>query len=72
MDEKKLILAVAFNEKENVYSVDIPSGSSVQETAFAMAIVIKCLVKDGIIENSSDVITLIDKYVNDPQYQEVN
>ncbi len=71
MDKKKLILAVAFDEEANTYSVDIPAGSSVQETAFAMAIVIKCLIRDGIIEKSSDMTNLVNKYVDDPQYQEV-
>ena len=71
MNEKKLILAVAFDEGANRYSVDIPAGSSVQETAFAMAIVIKCLIRDGIIEKSSDMTNLVNKYVDDPQYQEV-
>ena len=72
MDNKKLILAVAFDDDANTYTVDIPAGSSVQETAFAMAIVIKCLIRDGVIEKASDVTSLVDKYVNDPQYQEVN
>lgn len=68
---KKLILAVAFDDINNIYSVDIPAGSSVPETAFAMSIVIKCLIKDGIIDKASDIMTLITKYLDDPQYQEV-
>ena len=71
MANKKLILAVAFDDENNTYSVDIPAGSSVPETAFAMSIVIKCLIKDGIIEKSSDVTELINKYIDDPQYKEV-
>lgn len=71
MANKKLILAVAFDDENNTYSVDIPAGSSVPETAFAMSIVIKCLIKDGIIEKSSDVTELINKYIDDPQYEEV-
>ena len=69
--EKKIILAVAFDESNNNYIVDIPAGSSVAESAFGMAIVIKCLIKDGVIEKSTDVTDLIEKYLNDPQYQEV-
>ena len=71
MNNKKIILAVAFDEEKNIYSVDIPAGSSVPETAFGMAIVIKCLIRDGIIEKSSDVTDLITRYVEDSQYQEV-
>lgn len=71
MDDKKLILAVAFSEEENTYSVDIPAGSSVPETAFAMAVVIKCLMRDSVVEKSTDVTDLINKYLEDPQYQEV-
>ena len=71
MDDKKILLAVAFSEENNVYSVDIPAGSSVPETAFAMAVVIKCLMRDGIVEKSTDVTNLINKYIDDPQYQEV-
>ena len=72
MDEnKKLLIAVAFNAENNTYSVDIPQGSSVNETAFAVTVTIKCVVRDGIIENSKYFIDLIDKYLNDPQYAEV-
>ena len=71
MDDKKILLAVAFSEENNIYSVDIPAGSSVPETAFAMSVVIKCLIRDGIVEKVSDVTDLITKYIDDPQYQEV-
>ena len=72
MDEnKKLLIAVTFNAENNTYSVDIPQGSSVNETAFAVTVAIKCLVRDGIIENSKYFTDLIDKYLNDPQYAEV-
>ena len=71
MDDKKILLAVAFSDEKNTYSVDIPAGSSVPETAFSMAVVIKCLIRDGIIEKSTDITDLINKYVEDPQYEEV-
>lgn len=69
--DKKLILAVAFDDEKNTYSVDIPAGSSIPETAFAMAIVIKCLIRDGVISKAEEVTELVNKYVDDPQYQEV-
>lgn len=71
MDDKRILLAVAFSDSKETYSVDIPAGSSVPETAFAMSVVIKCLIRDGIIEKVSDVTDLIKKYIEDPQYQEV-
>lgn len=71
MKHEKLLLGVAFSEKDNTYAVDIPAGSSVAETAFVMSVVIKCLVRDGIVEKPTDVTDLINKYLEDPQYQEV-
>ena len=70
-DDKKILMAVAFNEENNMYSVDLGAGSSVPETAFAMSIVIKCLIKDGIIKEANEVTDLINKYLTDPQYSEV-
>lgn len=70
-NEKKILMAVAFNESNNTYSVDLGAGSSVPETAFSMSIVIKCLIKDGIIKDAREVTDLINKYLTDPQYNEV-
>ena len=70
-NNRRIILAVAFDDAKNQYIVDIPSGSSVTESAFAMSVVIKCLVKDGIISDASEVTNLITKYLTDPQYEEV-
>lgn len=70
-DDKVLLMAVAFSPDKNMYSVDIAQGSNVAETAFAMSIVIKCLIKDGIIEDGKVMTDLIVKYLNDPQYDEL-
>jgi hypothetical protein len=70
-NEKKILMAVAFDETNNTYSVDLGAGSSVPETALAMSIVIKCLLKDGIIKDASEITDLVNKYLTDPQYQEV-
>ena len=70
-DDKRLLLAVAFSESKNQYSIDIPQGSSVAETAFVMSVVIKCLIRDGIIEKSTDVTDLINKYLTDSQFEEI-
>lgn len=70
-NDKKILMAVAFSEENNTYIVDIPSGSSVSETAFCMSVVIKCLIRDGIIKDANEVTDLINKYMTDPQYQEL-
>lgn len=71
-DENKILLmAVAFDQTNNTYSVDLAKGSNVAETAFSMAVVIKCLIRDGIIKDAKDVTDLINKYLEDPQYNEV-
>lgn len=71
-DENKILLmAVAFDQTNNTYSVDLAKGSNVAETAFSMAVVIKCLIRDGIIKDATDVTDLINKYLEDPQYNEV-
>ena len=71
MEDKIMLLAVAFEPEKNTYVVDIGQGSNVAETAFAMTVVIKCLLKDGVINQSSEVTDLITKYLTDPQYDEV-
>ena len=68
---KILLMAVAFDQTKNTYSVDLAKGSNVAETAFSMAVVIKCLIRDGIIKEAKDVTDLINKYLDDPQYNEV-
>lgn len=70
-ENKVLLMAVAFDQTNNTYSVDLAKGSNVAETAFSMAVVIKCLIRDGIIKEAKDVTDLINKYLDDPQYNEV-
>lgn len=65
------LMTVSFDDDNNTYSVMLGKGSSVSETAFSMAVVIKCLLKDKVIENSTDITTLIDKYLSDAQYDEL-
>lgn len=70
-NEKKVLLAVAFDAVKNTYFVDIAKGSNVAETAFSISVIIKCLIKDGVIKNSNEITDLIDKYLTDPQYEEL-
>ena len=72
--ERKLLLAVAYEEGDNGkanYIVDIPKGSTVTETAFCMNVVIRCLVRDGVIKESKEFIDYVLKYLDDIQYSEV-
>ena len=70
-DTKHLIVAIAFNETQGTYEMNIPQGSNVPEVAFGIAALCKCLVRDKVIEKPNDFINLIKKYVHDPQYGEV-
>ena len=65
------LLKVSYNEDTNNYSVTLRAGSSVPETAFCMAVICKCLVRDKVIDNVSVVTDLIKKYIEDPQYNEL-
>lgn len=72
--ERKLLLAIAYEEGDNGkanYIVDIPKGSTVTETAFCVNVVIRCLVRDGVIKNSKEFIDYVLKYLDDVQYSEV-
>lgn len=67
----KELLSVKFNEDNNTYSVFAASGSSLNEVMFCLSVVIKCLVKDGIIEDSSKAMAMLTRYLVDPQFEEV-
>ena len=70
-EDKKLLVAVAFQESTSSYIVDIAQGSSVAETAFAVSVVARCLVRDGIINDHKEFTELVNKYLGDPQFAEV-
>ena len=67
----KNLLTVSFDDETGQYQMSIPQGSNVAETAFCMATVIKCFVRDGYAKSNNEVVDLIKKYLNDPQYDEV-
>ena len=70
MDDKKMIVAVAYNESNNTYSVDIPEGTSVPEVAFGVSVIIKCLERDNIM-NRKDFMDFLNRYLTDEFYNEV-
>lgn len=71
INDKQTIVAIYFNETKNHYEIEIPQGSNVAEVAFAIAALTKCLVRDKVIEKADDFINAIKKYIEDPQYAEI-
>lgn len=63
------ILGVSINN-DGTYNVNVSGIASVEEVAFCMMVVIKCFEKDDIIP-SNEMLALINKYLKDPQYEEV-
>jgi hypothetical protein len=72
MDNLKNLLTVTFDDISGKYNVSISQGSTVEETIFAMSVVIKCFVRDGVVEKPEELVELLKKYLSDPQYEEVD
>lgn len=65
------MLTVSLDIDKNIYQVDVPKGSTVNEIAFNMAVVIRCLLKDNVIKDVTEITDLVIKYCTDGQYDEV-
>ena len=65
------ILTIAYDNDKNQYTFNIPQGMSLQEVAFAIAALIKCLVRESVIKDNQVFVDFINKYLTDPQYSEV-
>lgn len=50
------------------YQVYLYPGMTVAEIAFNMMVTIRLLEQDGYIKDKDELISLVDKYYNDPQY----
>lgn len=70
-NSKVPMLTVSLDIDKNIYQVDVPKGSTVNEIAFNMAVVIRCLLKDGVIKDIKEMTDLVIKYCTDGQYDEV-
>lgn len=70
-NDKRLILAISFDENKGTYEVKLPAGSNLAEAAFGISAFIKCLVRDKIIKQPGDFIEQIQKYTFDVQYKEL-
>lgn len=67
----KTILTVLSSEDGKQYKVQIPEGMTLSEVMFGVAVMIKCMVRDGVIEKSEVATEMLIKYLNDSQYDEV-
>ena len=70
-NSKVPMLTVSLDIDKNIYQVDVPKGSTVNEMAFNMAVVIRCLLKDKVIKDVTEMTDLVIKYCTDGQYDEV-
>ena len=67
----KELLKISFNEETGMYEINIPQGSSIPETAFGVSAMIKTFVREKIIKDPVEFLSLVAKYLDDPQYDEV-
>ena len=65
------ILKVDTDPINSTYTVTSHTGSSVNEIAFAVHVVIKTLIRDKHIKTKQEFDKLVNKYFNDLQYSEV-
>lgn len=68
--ERRLLVAVAFDEANNTYIVDIPKGMSANEVAFGVHVIARCFERDGVM-SAKDFLVLVNKYLGDEQFSEV-
>ena len=59
------------DDLEGRYRVDVSEATSVEEVAFGIAVILKCFDRDDVIAKEN-MLALIDKYLNDVQYNEVS
>lgn len=67
----KNILSINFNEDDGSYQIAVREGSNVAEAMFATAAMIRCFVRDEIIDDENVALDMLRKYLGDPQYAEV-
>lgn len=67
----KLILEIQLSEDGKQYNVKSDAGMSLSEVMFGVAVAIRCLVRDGVIEKHEIATDMLMKYLTDSQYDEV-
>lgn len=71
MGTEKNILSISVNLENGEYKINVAEGSNVAEVMFAVAAMIRCFVRDNVIDNSDIAVDLLKKYLTDVQYDEV-
>lgn len=67
---RKLLVAVAFDEVNNTYIVDVPKGMSANEVAFGVHVIAKCFERDNVM-SAKEFIQQVEHYIGDAQFAEV-
>ena len=67
----KTILSISTDDETGYYSIEVANGSNVAETMFAVSAMIKCFVRDGVIEDAKIATDMLQKYLTDSQYDEM-
>lgn len=70
-NNEKLILRIAFNEETGNYSLTAGKGMSVNELMFGVSALIRCLVRDKIVDDKNIPVEMLNRYLNDSQYDEL-
>ena len=70
MDNSNEKTMLTVKEDDGKYTVEIPEKSSVPEVAFDIAVVIRCLLRDGYIKDIQEFLDYIIKYATNPEYNE--
>ena len=68
----KTILSISTDDETGNYGISVAEGSNVAETMFAVSAMIRCFVRDGIIDDAKIATDMLQKYLTDSQYDEVN
>lgn len=72
MDNEELeLLTVKLNKDNGTYSFKVAPGGNIAECMFAISAFIRALVRDGYLENTDWAVNQIKKYLEDPQYDEL-
>lgn len=77
MDKQKLsgnektVLAVTYDITTDRYTIGTCKGSSVSELAFVVMVLAKTLERDGHIKNTKEFMDKVQRYMDDPQFEEV-
>lgn len=69
--ENVQLVSIECSSDGTQYHINLRQGSTVNETAFCVSAMIKCLVRDGAIKTTKEFTDLVNRYLTEEQYQEV-